>query len=75
MYYYRYYYNNNDYYYYYIIYQKIISSDIKSLARAAVSGDETALDMFSWKRGSNKIPLTSLGPQEALTYFVGGAKG
>ncbi|XP_076446737.1 intraflagellar transport protein 140 homolog [Babylonia areolata] len=52
------------------------SMDIASLARAAVSGDESALDMFNWKRGgkSGKV-ATPFGPQESLCFFVGGATG
>ncbi|GFS01827.1 intraflagellar transport protein 140 homolog [Elysia marginata] len=50
--------------------------DISSLARAAVSGDESALDMFNWKRGGkNKIASSPFGPQESLSFFVGGASG
>ncbi|CAL1531559.1 unnamed protein product [Lymnaea stagnalis] len=50
--------------------------DINSLARAAVSGDESALDMFNWKRGGkNKMAANPFGPQESLSFFVGGASG
>lgn len=50
--------------------------DLSALARAAVSGDESALDMFNWRKGkNNKMANMSLGPQEALTFFVGGDKG
>ncbi|XP_059152845.1 intraflagellar transport protein 140 homolog [Physella acuta] len=50
--------------------------DISSLARAAVSGDETALDMFNWKRGGkNKMTPSPFGPQESLLFFIGGASG
>ncbi|GFO12432.1 intraflagellar transport protein 140 homolog, partial [Plakobranchus ocellatus] len=50
--------------------------DISSLARAAVSGDESALDMFNWKRGGkSKIGASPFGPQESLSFFVGGASG
>ena len=50
--------------------------DISELARAAVSGDESALDMFNWKRGkNNKMMTTQFGPSEALSFFVGGASG
>lgn len=53
------------------------SMDIASLARAAVSGDESALDMFNWKRGGKqaKGTTTTFGSQEALSFFVGGATG
>ena len=50
--------------------------DISSLARAAVSGDESALDMFNWKRGSkSKMGNSPFGQQESLSFFVGGASG
>jgi len=49
-----------------------LNSDLASLAKAAVSGDEAALDMLSWKKGKVKM---SLGPQESLSFFVGGIKG
>lgn len=53
-----------------------IFRDIASLARAAVSGDESALDMFNWKRGgkSNKM-TTPFGSQESLCFFIGGSTG
>lgn len=51
-------------------------SDIAQLARAAVSGDESALDMFNWKKGKNNARGGApFGAQEALTFFVGGATG
>lgn len=58
----------------------ICNSDIASLARAAVSGDESALDMFSWQaKKGGKAPLhissASLGPQESLCFFIGGKNG
>jgi len=45
---------------------------LASLAKAAVSGDQAALDMLSWKQGKVKV---SLGPQESLCFFVGGING
>ena len=52
-------------------------SDIASLARAAVSGDESALDMFNWKKGKSNLRLAgpTLGPAEALCFFLGGKNG
>ncbi|KAM9817055.1 intraflagellar transport protein 140 homolog [Neosynchiropus ocellatus] len=44
--------------------------DVAMLARASVSGDEKALDMFSWKGAPLK-----LGPQEGLAFFVSTANG
>lgn len=40
------------------------------LARASVSGDESALDMFSWKGAPLKM-----GPQEGLAFYVSTADG
>ncbi|XP_047465018.1 intraflagellar transport protein 140 homolog [Mugil cephalus] len=44
--------------------------DVKMLARASVSGDESALDMFSWKGAPLKM-----GPQEGLAFYVSTADG
>ena len=54
-----------------------VDRDIASLARAAVSGDESALDMFNWKKGKNNMRMTGagMGASEALTFFVGGKNG
>ena len=49
-----------------------INSDLTSLAKAAVSGDEAALDLLSWNTGKVKM---SFGPQESLCFFVGGING
>ena len=50
--------------------------DINTLARAAVSGDESALEMFNWKRGGkNKMGGSPFGPQESMAFFIGGASG
>ncbi|KAK7111421.1 intraflagellar transport protein 140 homolog [Littorina saxatilis] len=52
------------------------SMDIASLARAAVSGDESALDMFNWKRGGKQgKSAAAFGSTESLCFFVGGATG
>lgn len=40
-------------------------SDVAMLARASVSGDESALDMFSWKGAPLKM-----GPQDGLAFYV-----
>ena len=45
------------------------------LAKAAVSGDESALDMFSWKKGKGSKASTGYGSQESLSFFIGGASG
>ncbi|XP_040032624.2 intraflagellar transport protein 140 homolog [Gasterosteus aculeatus] len=39
--------------------------DVAMLARASVSGDESALDMFSWKGAPLKM-----GPQDGLAFYV-----
>uniref|UniRef100_A0A3B3IEM7 Intraflagellar transport 140 n=1 Tax=Oryzias latipes TaxID=8090 RepID=A0A3B3IEM7_ORYLA len=44
--------------------------DVAKLARASVSGDENALDMFSWKGAPLKM-----GPQEGLVFYVSSADG
>ncbi|XP_035468905.1 intraflagellar transport protein 140 homolog [Scophthalmus maximus] len=44
--------------------------DVAMLARASVSGDESALDMFSWKGAPLKM-----GPQEGLAFYVSTADG
>ncbi|KAM7381798.1 hypothetical protein PAMA_012582 [Pampus argenteus] len=44
--------------------------DVAMLARASVSGDESALDMFSWKGAPLKM-----GPQEGLAFYVSTANG
>ncbi|XP_028263814.1 intraflagellar transport protein 140 homolog [Parambassis ranga] len=44
--------------------------DVAKLARASVSGDENALDMFSWKGAPLKM-----GPQEGLAFYVSTADG
>lgn len=45
-------------------------SDVARLAQASVSGDESALDMFSWKGAPLKM-----GPQEGLAFYVSTANG
>ncbi|RXN07484.1 intraflagellar transport protein 140-like [Labeo rohita] len=50
------------------------AEDVAMLARAAVSGDETALDMFNWKK-SNKGAAFALGSQEGLAFFISTADG
>ncbi|XP_077862626.1 intraflagellar transport protein 140 homolog [Saccoglossus kowalevskii] len=50
------------------------AADMAALARAAVSGDESALDMFSWKKGG-KGPMKVSGDPDAQTCFIGGSEG
>ncbi|XP_057178232.1 intraflagellar transport protein 140 homolog isoform X2 [Triplophysa rosa] len=50
------------------------AEDVTMLARAAVSGDETALDMFNWKK-SNKRGGFALGSQEGLSFYISTADG
>ena len=52
-------------------------SDIAALARAAVSGDESALDMFNWKqKGKTNLKLSGmLGHNEAMTFYIGTQNG
>uniref|UniRef100_A0A671RE01 Intraflagellar transport protein 140 homolog n=1 Tax=Sinocyclocheilus anshuiensis TaxID=1608454 RepID=A0A671RE01_9TELE len=49
------------------------AEDVAMLARAAVSGDESALDMFNWKK-SNKGGF-ALGSQEGLAFYISTADG
>uniref|UniRef100_A0A4W5Q9V8 Intraflagellar transport 140 n=1 Tax=Hucho hucho TaxID=62062 RepID=A0A4W5Q9V8_9TELE len=48
--------------------------DVAMLARAAVGGDESALDMFNWRKAGNGPPL-KMGPQEGLVFYVSTADG
>lgn len=51
-------------------------SDIAALARAAVSGDESALDMFNWKqKGKQKGGMTMMGSSEAMSFYIGTNNG
>ncbi|KAM7151138.1 intraflagellar transport protein 140 homolog isoform 5-T7 [Macrochelys suwanniensis] len=43
--------------------------DLVQLAKAAVSGDEKALDMFNWRKAGIGVPL-KVGPQEGLSFFI-----
>ncbi|XP_042294729.1 intraflagellar transport protein 140 homolog [Sceloporus undulatus] len=43
--------------------------DLVQLAKAAVSGDEKALDMFNWRKAGMGMPL-KMGPQEGLSFFI-----
>uniref|UniRef100_A0A8C3SMK5 Intraflagellar transport 140 n=1 Tax=Chelydra serpentina TaxID=8475 RepID=A0A8C3SMK5_CHESE len=43
--------------------------DVVQLAKAAVSGDEKALDMFNWRKAGIGVPL-KVGPQEGLSFFI-----
>ncbi|KAM9583711.1 intraflagellar transport protein 140 homolog [Trichechus inunguis] len=43
--------------------------DLVQLAKAAVSGDEKALDMFNWRK-SGFGSFLKMGPQEGLSFFV-----
>ncbi|XP_004873803.1 intraflagellar transport protein 140 homolog isoform X2 [Heterocephalus glaber] len=43
--------------------------DLVQLARAAVNGDEKALDMFNWKKSSFGSFL-KMGSQEGLSFFI-----
>ncbi|XP_077980431.1 intraflagellar transport protein 140 homolog [Glandiceps talaboti] len=50
-----------------------VLADTAALARAAVSGDENALDMFVWKKGMAKSAPKSGG--DGQTFFVSGSEG
>ncbi|KAF2347068.1 Anaphase-promoting complex subunit 4 WD40 domain [Trinorchestia longiramus] len=52
--------------------------DINNLARAAVSGDEKALDMFSsWRprTGHKRTALTTAPPRENVAFYLGSSSG
>jgi len=56
--------------------QLCFHSDLRALARAAVEGDERALDMFTWTPGKGPSGKSfSFGPQEGSTFFIGGQNG
>ncbi|XP_064415198.1 intraflagellar transport protein 140 homolog [Latimeria chalumnae] len=48
--------------------------DLAQLAKAAVSGDEKALDMFNWKKAGKGAPL-KVGPQDGLSFFIAATDG
>ncbi|XP_072733895.1 intraflagellar transport protein 140 homolog isoform X3 [Ciconia boyciana] len=43
--------------------------DFVQLAKAAVGGDEKALDMFNWRKAGTGAPL-KMGLQEGLSFFI-----
>ncbi|XP_075292350.1 intraflagellar transport protein 140 homolog isoform X3 [Opisthocomus hoazin] len=43
--------------------------DFLQLAKAAVNGDEKALDMFNWRKTGTGAPL-KMGVQERLSFFI-----
>ncbi|ESO09812.1 hypothetical protein HELRODRAFT_92025 [Helobdella robusta] len=49
--------------------------DLHNLAKLAVSGDQSALDMFTWKKPPSKLGNSALSWQEGLTFFIGGSDG
>lgn len=53
----------------------IAVSDIRELARAAVSGDERALDLMSWTKNSSGVKLTGYSYIEVSHFFAGLADG
>lgn len=51
----------------------VVFSDIAAAARAAVSGDENALDMFDWQQsGRSKF---SIGQAESIQIYLGTSDG
>ncbi|XP_075422551.1 intraflagellar transport protein 140 homolog isoform X2 [Ascaphus truei] len=48
--------------------------DLAQLAKAAVSGDEKALDMFNWKKSGNGTTMKS-GSQQEVSFFLSAADG
>ena len=51
----------------------LLQRDVHHLAKLAVSGDESALDMFGWKR--NQKTMLRIDPAEAIFYLVGTKEG
>ncbi|NXL86568.1 IF140 protein, partial [Alectura lathami] len=45
------------------------AEDFVQLAKAAVSGDEKALDMFNWRKAGTGAPL-KMGLQEGVSFFI-----
>ena len=56
------------YNYYMVCY---VYRDIKTLARAAVGGDESALDMFTWKKGKPNNKMSALLGSDSQGFFLG----
>ena len=52
--------------------QSIFYSDISSLAKAAVAGDESALDMLSWRKGNKNVANTA---STDYSFFFGVVDG
>lgn len=51
-------------------------TEVHNLVRAAVNGDQKALDMFNWKEGQSDMKFASLfGHSESADFFLGGASG
>ncbi|XP_053550522.1 intraflagellar transport protein 140 homolog [Bombina bombina] len=48
--------------------------DMAQLAKAAVSGDEKALDMFNWKKSGKGSPMKT-GAQQDFSFFLGAVDG
>lgn len=46
-----------------------VCRDFVQLAKAAVSGDEKALDKFNWRKAGTGAPL-KMGLQEGLSFFI-----
>jgi len=46
-----------------------VCRDFLQLAKAAVNGDEKALDMFNWRKTGTGAPL-KMGVQERLSFFI-----
>ncbi|KAF4087733.1 hypothetical protein AMELA_G00073850 [Ameiurus melas] len=51
------------------------TEDVTVLAKAAVSGDEEALDKFNWKKNGKGGGVWSPGSQEGLIIYVSTAEG
>ena len=56
----------------FLYYCTVCYRDVAAMARAAVNGDEAALDFFNWRKGGK---LSAAGPTEALSFFIGCENG
>ncbi|CAM9937918.1 intraflagellar transport protein 140 homolog isoform X2 [Lampetra fluviatilis] len=49
--------------------------DLARFARAAVNGDESALDMFNWNKSNKPGSAASINSQEGIAFFLSSADG
>ena len=54
------------------VFRVCVCSEVANLAKAAVAGDESALDMFVWRKGSSKL---NTAPASEYAFFYGTTGG